>query len=129
MSQTVCSVIVVMILGSTTGCASSNSYWSSAPPQKLFGKCDGQKYEREGHFHTTDLVGEMAGLDKNKRDRLAYFSQAPDDLAFKYSATSVAFWGIVPPHLSYRSNIINVLHSLHGGSHKEIISRREKLKE
>jgi hypothetical protein len=89
----------------------------------------GVKYEREGHFHTTDLVGEMAGLDKIKRDRLAYFSQAPDDLAFKYSAPWVAVWGVAPPHWSYRSSIMNVLHSLHGGSHKEIISRREKLKE
>lgn len=112
-----------------TACAPSNSYWPSTSPGPRVVTCNGQKYNREGHQNTTALIAEMAGLEASHARRLAYFSQAPDDLWFLYSAPSVGVWGYVPFFWSYRSNIMNVLHSLHGGSHEAVIERRRNLKE
>lgn len=109
-----------------SGCASGNGYWPQETVPNL-SKCDGNKWSREGHLNTTHLVAKMAGIDEVEAARLAYFSQVPDDMAFLYSAPSVGIWGIVPPFWSYRSKIVNTLHSLHGGSKEQVVNRRGRL--
>lgn len=124
MRRILLSSLLTMLLMS--GCASDNGYWPKEPVPNL-SNCNGTKWNREGHLNTTHLVAKMAGVDEVEAARLAYFSQAPDDMAFLYSAPSVGIWGIVPPFWSYRSKIVNTLHSLHGGNNEQVLTRRERL--
>lgn len=107
------------------GCASTNDYW----PSSHVDRCDEHGYAREGHYNTTELVAKMAGLDSTDAARLAYFSQAPDEMAFKYSAPAVGVWGVIPPFWLYRPKIMNTLHSLHNGDNLQVTGRRQQLKD
>lgn len=129
----------ILILASVIGCSTHQGYWPSDPPIGKATSCQGAsstiqsttiQYEREGHYNTTELIARMAGYGKADALRLAFFSQAPDDLEVKYSAPWVGVWGLVPRLFlwSYHSNIMNVLHSLHDGDHAEVLERRNKLK-
>src|SRR5690242_7491536 len=79
----------------------------------------------DGHEHTTAAVTTSLGVEPDVAMRLTYFSQAPDDRWFLYSAPSVAIWGVLWP--PYRHRIMNVLHSLHGGDQKAVRHRRAAL--
>lgn len=112
-----------------TGCSVQHGYWPSSPPIGVAISCQGLKYAVEGHYNTTELIARMAGYSPNDAFRLALFSQAPDDEAVYYSAPWVGFWGLpLAPFSSYRSNVLNVLHSLHHGDHTEVLERRSNLK-
>ncbi len=80
----------------------------------------------DGHHDTTSVVAAIAGLGDDVPHRLAYFSQAPDNLWLPYSAPSVAVWGSFWPTF-YRHRIVNILHSLHGGGPAEVKARRQAL--
>lgn len=82
-------------------------------------------YERDGHEKTTFYVADQLELPAETALRLAFFSQAPDDLALKYSAPVVGAWGVAWP--AYRQRIVNSLHSLHGGNNSEVLARRSRL--
>ena len=82
-------------------------------------------WDRDGHEHTTAAVTKSLGVDADIARRVTYFSQAPDDRWFLYSAPSVAIWGVL--WLPYRHRIMNVLHSLHGGDDKVVRDRRAAL--
>lgn len=82
-------------------------------------------YLPSGHRDTTYVVARLAGLDELQSRRLAYFCQAPDAKALRYSAPAVAVWGIGNP--VYRQRIVAVLHSLHGGGVAAVRARREGL--
>lgn len=119
-----CLLCGVVALG---GCASNSAYSPSAPVPMLT-SCNGEKYNEEGHYNTTDLIARMAGFQKDEAKRLANFSQAPDGLWLQYSAPSVGVWGLpLRPFWSYPSNVMNVLHSLHNGNHAEVLERRSRL--
>lgn len=85
------------------------------------------RFKIDGHFFTTDRVTEVAGLKLEVGHRLAIFSQVPDEYVMRYSAVPVAVWGIV--NLNYRHQIMNTLHSLHGGRNYEVLVRRAALAE
>lgn len=84
-----------------------------------------QKYHQDGHEQTTAYVAQALGFGEETRRRLAFYSQAPDDLALKYSAPAVGIWGVV--WIPYRQRIVDGLHSLHGGEHDAVLARRERL--
>ncbi|WP_341405291.1 hypothetical protein [Luteolibacter soli] len=74
-------------------------------------------------------MARIAGWESDPARRLSYFSQAPDDLAFCYSAPAVAVWGSAPGLWGYRHRIVAVLHSLHGGDADAVLRRREDLRQ
>lgn len=82
-----------------------------------------QKYDESGHKYTTYIVSMAAGLGRDRSYVLAYFSQFPDDEK-QFSATRGAFYF---HDLTYRSELMSVLHSLHGGGHSEVLQRRSTL--
>ena len=83
------------------------------------------RYERSGHQYTTFIVARAAGLSPKRAYLLSYFSQFPDDER-RFSATLAAFY---VHDLSYRKQIMAVLHSLHGGGHQAVLERRQDLAE
>ena len=86
-----------------------------------------QKYHSDGHGNTTAIVARFAGHNDISAKRLAYFSQAPDELWARYSAPSVAIWGWLPGTWGYRKRVFDTLHSLHGGDADAVIKRQKKL--
>lgn len=83
------------------------------------------RFKIDGHFFTTDRVAEITGLHREASRRIAIYSQVPDEYVMRYSAVPVAVWGVVD--LSYRHQIMNTLHSLHGGSNSAVLVRRAVL--
>ncbi|OIN53132.1 hypothetical protein [Pseudomonas costantinii] len=83
-------------------------------------------YEKDGHIATSGFIASMLGLDRHRIESLSCYSQAPDDLAVRYSAPLVAVWGL-PAYTGYRHDILNSLHSLHGGNGQAVAYRRSKL--
>lgn len=119
-------MLMVMLI---PGCSGHTGYWASSPPIGVSISCQRLKYPVEGHYNTTELIARMAGYSPDDAFRLALFSQVPDDNAISYSAPWVGFWGLaLGPFSSYRSNVLNVLHSLHNGDHAEVLERRNNLK-
>lgn len=107
----------------------STNTWQKSQAICSHKKDDLGKFGPEGHMNTTYVVARIAGNSERTSLRLSHFSQAPDDLAFAYSAPSVAIWGaLAPPAWGYRHRIVNVLHSLHGGNTSEVAARRANLK-
>lgn len=86
----------------------------------------GFEYGIDGHYSTAGYIAKLAGYSNDKVYKLSCYTQTPDQEAVRYSAPSVAVWGIVNP--SYRHQIVNSLHSLHGGDYASIKIRRERLK-
>lgn len=78
-----------------------------------------------GHRVTTFQVAQHVGIDERTALRLAYFSQAPDDIWYAYSAPFIGLVGL--PWWNYRHRIVAVLHSLHGGDYQAVIDRRARL--
>lgn len=91
---------------------------------KLSGMPELQQFKEDGHFNTVEMVAVLAGIEKERALRLSCYAQAPDDIK-QYNAVPVAFWGLATP--TYRKEIMNGLHSLHGGDETAILHRREVL--
>ena len=120
----------ILVAVAFTSCAGPNSwvgYKDTRPQGPAPQPGYALKYERYGHQTTTYMVARIAGFEYPRATRLSHFSQAPDDLAFRYSATAVAIWGSVPPFWGYRHRIVSVLHSLHGGDADGVTNRRKTL--
>lgn len=83
-----------------------------------------QQFKVDGHFNTVEMVAVLAGIEKKRALRLSCYAQAPDDIK-RYNAVPVAFWGVAAP--TYRKEIMNGLHSLHGGDETAIFRRRDIL--
>jgi hypothetical protein len=83
-------------------------------------------YEKDGHIATSGFIADMLGLDAMKIESFSCYSQAPDDLAYRYSAPAVAIWAF-PAYTGYRRDVVNSLHSLHGGNAQAVEYRRQKL--
>lgn len=83
-------------------------------------------YEKDGHIATSGYIAQMLGLRKERIGNLSCYSQAPDDLALRYSAPAVGVWGL-PLYTGYRHDIVNSLHSLHGGNAQAVADRRKML--
>ena len=83
-------------------------------------------YGNDGHIATSGFIADMLGVKPERIAELSCYSQAPDDLAFRYSAPWVGLWGL-PAYFGYRHEIVNSLHSLHGGDAQAVVNRRSKL--
>lgn len=128
----------ILLLTLIQGCSSSAPFNSlstddarlkqaKAPSNKMVVIDDEQiKYEIDGHYSTAGYVAKLAGYTNEKIYKLSCYTQTPDQEAFRYSAPFVAIWGVIDP--SYRHQIVNSLHSLHGGNYSAIKVRRERLK-
>lgn len=81
------------------------------------------QFKKDGHFYTVAYISSLAKVEPQRAERLTCFAQAPDAIR-KYNAVPVAFWVI---DWSYRTMIMDTLHSLHGGDHSAVETRREKL--
>ena len=81
-----------------------------------------QPFGPDGHLFSTLLIARYAGIDEANAYTLAYYSQYPD-LDSNFKATSLF---IFAPN--WRSDVREVLHSLHGGEREAIDARREVLK-
>ncbi|WP_175652288.1 hypothetical protein [Pseudomonas sp. Marseille-P9899] len=82
-------------------------------------------YVVDGHFYTAGYVAYLAGYDSRTSLELACSTQAPDEI-FKLNAVPVSFWIIGP---TYRHQVVNGLHSLHGGDTAAVMTRRAVLKQ
>ncbi len=104
----------------------------------------GAKWDYYGHYNTAGVVARIAGHSDEYAARIAYFSQAPDNLrtfgwgyadtnrypqpSLLYNAVPVAIWGtLIPPFWGYRQRIEGALHSLHGGNQLEVLKRQKRL--
>ncbi|WP_248795867.1 hypothetical protein [Pseudomonas sp. MWU13-2105] len=84
------------------------------------------RYAVDGHYSTVGYVAQLAGYSNDKVYKLSCYSQTPDQEALHYSAPYVAIWGVFDP--PFRHQVVNGLHSLHGGDARAIEARRNKLK-
>jgi len=103
------------------------AFGSQALSDTICPKNSSDKWLKTGHGHTTSIVGTLAGHDPRKAQRLAYFSQAPDELWLKYSAPAVSLWGWFPGNMKHRKRVFRILHSLHGGNASEVTARQKLL--
>ncbi|QXI25605.1 hypothetical protein [Pseudomonas vanderleydeniana] len=83
-------------------------------------------YAVDGHYSTAGYVAQLAGYSSEKVHEFSCYSQTPDQEAVHYSAPYVAVWGIF--NWPFRHEIVNGLHSLHGGDARAVALRRGKLK-
>jgi hypothetical protein len=104
-----------------TGHSEHQTFLSARLSQKLI-----PLYEKDGHIATSGYIAQMLGLRKERIGNLSCYSQAPDDLALRYSAPTVGVWGL-PLYTGYRHDIVNSLHSLHGGNAQAVADRRKML--
>lgn len=93
--------------------------------QKIADALERVQYKIDGHFYTAGYVAHLAGYDSEKTLELACSTQVPDEV-FKLNAVPVSFWIIGP---TYRHQIVNGLHSLHGGDTAQVMKRRAVLKQ
>ncbi len=131
---------VLLLPISLSGCVSQHDFTgvSVAEPSQQIGQSrqlstlDGRLlnvvpyYEKDGHIATSGYIADMLGLEGKRIGSLSCYSQAPDDLALRYSAPAVGIWGL-PDYTGYRHDIVNSLHSLHGGNAQAVAIRRKKL--
>ncbi|HLO61414.1 MAG TPA: hypothetical protein VK165_00465 [Azonexus sp.] len=126
--------ILISCASFVSGCAtlSKSSFSSPDEPRAISKKIieiarekHGYKgFKADGHFYTVDFVSKLAEIEEGRAERLVCFSQAPDQI-MKYNAVPVSIFGIFS--WKNRSNIVNALHSLHGGDHEAVGKRREAL--
>lgn len=84
-------------------------------------------FQQDGHKYTTYLVARYAGVNEVDAYTLTYYSQYPD-IDSRYDAMSVGVkYYFIPWRWRWRSDIMGVLHSLHGGKLESIITRRDLL--
>jgi hypothetical protein len=113
-----------LVLGlSLTACATWNEPLTlevCGPSQELL------KYKSDGHQDTTYIVAIHAGWEPRDAAELAFYSQAPDDLAVEYSAPSGTARLFA---LQFRRAhlLSSVLHSLHGGGEAAVQARQQSL--
>ena len=86
------------------------------------------KFSQDGHFNTTIKILEIAGYPTHRIDKIAYYSQYPD-IDKNYSAVHVgAKYILLPWKWRWRNNVLDRLHSLHGGSRNQVVARRNRLR-
>lgn len=86
-------------------------------------------FAKDGHFYTAGYVAFLAGYqDLDKLQRISCFTQTPDQAFWKLNAVPVSFYGVTPGLWSYRRQVVNGLHSLHGGDNRAVEQRRARLK-
>ncbi|WDR34965.1 hypothetical protein NN484_21000 [Pseudomonas serboccidentalis] len=82
-------------------------------------------YQMGGHFYTVSYIAELAGVERSRADRLTCFSQAPDAIN-TYNAIPVSIKNTFYDR-TWRHQIVNSLHSLHGGDSQAVAARRSSL--
>lgn len=108
---------------------SNNEWWPNIDSKKKCEQAQKDKFAAVGHISTVHIVSLIAGQDDLASEKYAFFSQAPDQLSFRFSAPSVSVWaGLLPWEYDYRHEITAILHSLHGGDKDRVMIRRDKLK-
>ncbi|WP_460928632.1 hypothetical protein [Pseudomonas sp. MC6] len=86
-------------------------------------------FAKDGHFYTAGYVAYLAGYhDLDKLQRISCFTQTPDQELWKLNAVPVSIYGVTPGLWSYRQQIVDGLHSLHGGDTQAVNERRVRLK-
>ena len=95
-------------------------------PTGLPGSLDRFGYVVDGHYSTAGYVAQLVGFDSAAVRKISCYTQTPDQEALRYSAPYVALWGFFD--WPYRHEIVNSLHSLHGGNPSEVVIRRERLR-
>lgn len=113
-------LILATLTTTLLGCASGTGYTSGFQSLEPFAK--------GGHFFTVyyvAVVSDSAGIDQDRARRLTCYAQAPDDVS-AYNAIPVSIKNTFYDH-AYRHDVVNSLHSLHGGDTKAVNHRRETL--
>lgn len=85
-------------------------------------------YEIGGHFYAVNYIAytsQAVGMSQERAQRLACFAQAPDDID-AYNAIPVSIKNFFYDR-GYRHDVMNSLHSLHGGDSSEVKARRDNL--
>ncbi|QDT22402.1 RHS repeat domain-containing protein [Gimesia chilikensis] len=110
-------------------------------------------YDEAGHFYTTYIVAIIVGYSADDAFKLAYYSQLPDEVGEHEAVPNVLDIPRIetkkavgeiesvanPSRLSktkqqalreeqFAYNVIEIIHSLHGGGPKDVRIRKEKLK-
>jgi hypothetical protein len=119
---------IFLFCAALTSCAYHNAWHTPVHESSRSSQAaPGVFYPEAGHLTTAGIVARCSGLDEETSLKLAYFSQAPDDV-LRYNAVPVAVWGkLLPPAWGYHQRIMKTLHSLHGGDNKAVENRRQRL--
>lgn len=91
----------------------------------------GVAFEEDGHFYTTYAIAKFAGLSNKESMPLSFFSEYPDEsqyTATKNSLISMIRLQKVLNKNGFEKQVVEKLHSLHGGDSKAIEKRRNSLK-
>lgn len=86
-------------------------------------------YDKDGHFYTAGYVAYLAGYDNKKIEKISCYAQTPDELLWSLNAVPVSVYGVIPGFWSYRHQVVDGLHSLHGGDARRVEIRRARLKQ
>jgi hypothetical protein len=119
--------ILIVVIGIPIYAQAESIYY----PGEVSKKCSSTESSRssfmqDGHKYTTYLIARYAGIDEVDAYTLTYYSQYPD-IDKRYEATPVALKYLFPWQWQWRSDIMGVLHSLHGGKRQTVLARREVL--
>lgn len=113
-------LVLITVFATLQGCASGTGYTS--------GYRSMEGYKAGGHFYTVyyvAVVSAEAGIDRDRAKRLTCYAQAPDDVS-AYNAVPVSIKNTFYDR-DYRHDVVNSLHSLHGGDTDAVNHRRETL--
>lgn len=87
-------------------------------------------YSKDGHFYTAGYVAYLAGYRNiPKLESISCYTQTPDEQLWSLNAVPVSVYGIIPGFWSYRHQVVDGLHSLHGGDAQGVEVRRARLKQ
>lgn len=87
-------------------------------------------YGKDGHFYTAGYVAYLAGYRNTMTlQNISCFTQTPDKELWSLNAVPVSFYGLTPGLWSFRHQVMDGLHSLHGGDAKAVNDRRARLKQ
>ncbi|MNF44749.1 hypothetical protein D3C84_258660 [compost metagenome] len=113
-------LVLITFFATLQGCASGTGYTSGY--RSMVG------YEAGGHFYTVyyvTVVSDEAGIDRDRAKRLTCYAQSPDEIS-AYNAIPVSMKNMFYDR-DYRHDVMNSLHSLHGGNTDAVNHRRETL--
>lgn len=83
------------------------------------------EYTFDGHFYTAGYIAFIAGYQgQDKAQRISCFTQKPDEMI----GLNAIYVALMPLPLDYRHQVVNGLHSLHGGNTEVVLERRKQLK-
>ena len=94
---------------------------------ELYPRGESLKYNTNGHLNTTYIVLSGAGIDINQSHEIAFCSELPDDRK-EFDAIYASIEELKNDKNDiYNRDLMEIIHSLHGGNQEAVYKRREQL--